>query len=276
MTSKETIRTRIWREEPEPDNPFVAAYCYCHGYDVFGDVLGKATWIEFLYLLFMGERPTEDQANLLQDLAITLANPGPRDHSVQAAMNGGVGGSQSAACLMAALAVGAGQLGGAREVALAMEIWDTCGADLESWEHRIKNPPTHERADVWPAMEHPPGFDPHGASCSTPTKQLLRHLSQQRPAKALIWLEENRPALEAITDCPLTSTGVAATAFHDLGFTSLQGEMLYLLLRLPGAAVHALEQKEFGFRHFPFFRHAVHLTNDPGPHRDSNTETSIK
>ena len=271
MSNKETIRTRVWREEPEPDNPFAAASCYCHGYDVFGDVLGKATWIEYLYLLFMGERPTRDQASLLQDLAVALANPGPRDHSVQAAMNGGVGGSHSAACLMAALAVGAGQLGGAREVALAMEFWETCGTDLKSWERRINNPPIQEHADVWPVMEHVPGFDPHGASCSSPTMQLLGHLSQQSPAKALKWLQKNRSAIETLTDCPLTSTGIAAAALHDLGFTSLQGEMLYLLLRLPGAAVHALEQKEYGFRHFPFFRHAIHLENDPGPHIENSS-----
>ena len=29
--------------------------------------------------------------------------------------------------------------------------------------------------------------------------------------------------------------------------------MLYLLLRLPGAAAHALEQKQISHRNFPFF-----------------------
>lgn len=273
-TPKESIRTRIWREDPETDNPFAAAASFCHGYDVYGDLLGKASWIEYLYLLFKGERPTREQASLLEDLAVALANPGPRDHSVQAAMNGGVGGSHNAACLMAALAVGAGQLGGAREVALAMEIWSACGTDLQSWETRLKNPPHEERADVWPEMEHPPGFDPHGASCATPIRQLLQHLSKQNPARALSWLSNNRSDLETIADCPLTWTGVAAAAFHDLGFTSQQSEMLYLLLRLPGAAVHALEQKEFGFRHFPFFRHAIHLDDDPGPYHETRQEKS--
>lgn len=274
-TPKESIRSRIWREEAEADNPFAAAACYCHGYDVYGDVLGKATWIEYLYLLFKGERPSREQAKLLEDLAVVLANPGPRDHSVRAAMNGGVGGSHSAACLMAALAVGAGQLGGAREVALAMEIWDACETDLNAWEGRLRNPPQEERADVWPVMEHPPGFDPHGASCATPVRQVLQHLSKQSPARALSWLVDNRPALETVADCPLTWTGVAAAALHDLGFTPQQGEMLFLLLRLPGAAVHALEQKEFGFRHFPFFRHAVHLGNDPGPYIEGQQEKVI-
>lgn len=263
MTRRETIRTRIWREEPEPDNPFAAARSYCHGYDVYGDVLGKAGWIEFIHLLFRGERPDDAQRALLEDLAVAIANPGPRDHSVLAAMNGGVGGSHAAACLMAALGVGAGQLGGAREVALAMDNWTACGLSMDAWRRRIADPPRDERADVWPVMEHVPGFDPHGASCATPVRQTLDHLAARSPGPALPWLATGREHLESLAAAPLAMTGVAAAALHDLGFTTDQGEMLFLLLRLPGAAVHALEQKEFGFRHFPFFNDAVRLANDP-------------
>lgn len=263
MNKRETIRTRIWREEPEADNPFAAAKCHCHGYDVYGDVLGKSTWIEFVYLLFIGERPTKQQARLLEDLAVALANPGPRDHSVQAAMNGGVGGSHAAACLMAALGVGAGQLGGAREIILAMSLWHDCGTDSEAWNQRVKSSPQDEYSDVWPVPEHPPGFDPHGKSCSTPVRQTLTLLADRSPGHALRWLALNRDTLENMFNCPLAMTGVTAAAFHDLGFSPEQAEMMYLILRLPGAAVHALEQKEFGFRHFPFFQNAVHLADDP-------------
>ena len=55
-------------------------------------------------------------------LALALANPGPRDPMVHAAMCGGVGGSHAAASLIAALAVGAGQSGGAREVLRYAEV----------------------------------------------------------------------------------------------------------------------------------------------------------
>jgi len=41
--------------------------------------------------------------------------------------------------------------------------------------------------------------------------------------------------------------------------------MLFLLLRLPGAAAHALEQKEHGWRKYPFFGDGLTLTDDPGP-----------
>lgn len=259
----ETIRTSIWQEEPEPDNPFAAAACYCHGYDVYGDILGNTGWIEFIYLLFRGERPIAEQRRLMEDLAVALANPGPRDHSVLAAMNGGVGGSHNAACLMAALGVGAGQLGGSREVFLAMELWAELGTDLTAWTNRITAPQIDERADVWLPMEHPPGFDPHGASCATPVRQALHHLALARSDGALSWLQQNRETLEKAADSPLAMTGVAAAALHDLGFDKDQGEMLYLLLRLPGAAAHALEQKNIGFRNFPFFFSAVRLENDP-------------
>src|SRR6266571_4178248 len=99
---REKIHTRIWLEEPEPDNPFAARAAYCHGYDVFGEMLGKARWVEMVYLLFRGEAPSPQNADLLEALAVALANPGPRDPSVHAAMCGGVCGSTAAASLIAA------------------------------------------------------------------------------------------------------------------------------------------------------------------------------
>ncbi len=271
---RDIFNTRIWDEVPEADNPFAAAASFCHGYDVYGDLLGKASWIEYLYLLFLGERPSSQQAALLEGLAVALANPGIRDHSVHAAMNGGVGGSTSASCLMAALAVGAGQLGGAHEIYRAMEYWNSCGRDIKTWEHLLRNPPQEERIDIWLPMEHAPGFDPHGASCSTPVRQTLTYLSAQSPGPHLPWLSAQRVLLESITGSPLAMSGVAAAAFHDLKLSAEQGEMLYLLLRLPGAAVHALEQKDYGWRRFPFFTNALHLENDPGPVVAPDKETS--
>lgn len=259
----ETIRSTIWHEEPEADNPFAARACFCHGYDVYGDILGKASWIEYLFLLFRGERPTTEQAKLLEGLAVAVANPGIRDSSVRAAMNGGVGGSLNAACLMAALAVGAGQYGGAHEVAICIENWNKCGTNIEEWKNKLLRPLEDERSDIWLPIEHPAGFDPHGASCSTPVLKTLNYLSGLGIGNALLWLKQNRTELEKAINCPLTITGVAAAALYDLGFYSKQGEMLFLLLRLPGAAVHALEQREYGWRNYPFFSNAIHLEDNP-------------
>jgi citrate synthase len=262
----ETIRTRIWQEEAEPDNAFAALSCHCHGYDVYGDLLINASWIAYLFLLFRGEAPSAQQARLLEGLAIALANPGPRDAAVHAAMCGGVGGSTSASCLMAALAVGAGASGGAREVRLAMEDWVARGTDLALWQEGLAIKPVDDPADVWPAPGHAPGFDPHGVRCAGSVMKTLAHLAGLGCGQSLAWLQINRSSLESSAGIPLAMIGVAAAALCDLGFTSAQGEMLFLLLRLPGAAVHALEQKDYGHKNFPFFR--VELENDPGPAQD--------
>ena len=263
--TEEKFYTSIWDEIPEPDNPFVAATCYCHGYDVYGDLLGKASWIEYLYLLFRGERPSSRQAKLLEGLAVALANPGIREPSVHAAMSGGAGGSTSASCLMAALAVGAGQLGGAHEVYRAMQYWQQCGMDIEAWHKQLLDPPQEERIDTWLPIEHPPGFDPHGISCPTSVRQTLCYLAKISPGSHLPWLQTHRETIESSIKLPLTMSGVTAAAFTDLNMDAKQAEMLYLLLRLPGAAAHALEQQVFGWRRFPIFTNAVHLTDDPGP-----------
>ena len=260
--SEEVIHSRIWQEEAESDNAFAAASCHCPGYDVYGELLGNASWIVYLFLLFRGEAPTNQQAKLLEGLAIALANPGPRDASVHAAMCGGVGGSTSASCLMAALGVGAGASGGAREVFYAMQDWQTRGSDLASWQAGLKVKPVDAPADVWPVPEHAPGFDPYGIRCTAPVKQTLVNLASVGCGQSLIWLHENQEALESAAGLPLAMTGVAAAALNDLGCTPEQGEMLCLLLRLPGAAVHALEQKEVGYKNFPFFK--IELENDPG------------
>jgi citrate synthase len=270
--SSETIRTRIWQEEAEPDNAFAALSCHCHGYDVYGDLLVHASWIEYLFLLFRGEAPSREQARLLEGLVIALANPGLRDAAVHAAMCGGVGGSTSASCLMAALAVGAGASGGAREVRLAMEDWLARGTDLALWQKGLATKTAADPADVWPAPGHPPGFDPYGVRCATPVLQTLTHLASLGCGHSLSWLQTNRPSLEYAAGLPLAMIGVAAAALHDLGCTPAQGEMLHLLLRLPGAAVHALEQKDYGHKNFPFFH--IELENDPGPTQSNSSAQS--
>ncbi len=258
-SKQETITTKIWKEIPEDDNPFAAKVCYCSGFDVYGDLLGKASYIEYLYLLFKLEPPSQNQAKLLEGLSIALANPGIRDHSVRGAMNAGAGGSTHASALIAALAVGAGNLGGGREIYNMVKYWEQCGTDINAWEQMIKEPPVEERADVWVPMEHAPGFDPSGASCTLPVKQVLAYLAEVGVSEKLKWLQANRLDLEEFAECPLAMSGIAATVFYDLGLNPNQAEMLFLLLRLPGAAVHALEQEQLGWRRYPFFSEGLKL-----------------
>jgi citrate synthase len=255
---QENIQTRIWREEAETDNPFLARTCYCSGYDVYGELLHKASWAEYLYLLFKLERPAEWQASLLERLMIALANPGPREYSVQAAMTAAAGGSTAASSLMAALAVGAGQVGGAREVYEAMVAWNDLGMDLEKWGHCLANPQSQEIVQVWPEREYPPGFEPYAHTCSTPVQQTLDCFRNIYSEEALGWLHKHRHLLETAAKRSLAMTGIVAAALIDLKFTPSEGEMICLLLRLPGAAAHALEQ-HMQWRKYPFFKDGLAL-----------------
>lgn len=257
----ERLHTRIWSEEAEPGDPFTAAACTCAGYDVYGDLLGQATWVEYLHLLCKGERPRSEAARALEILAVALGNPGPRDPSVHAAMSAAAGGSTAASALMAALAVGAGASGGAREVLQAMEEWEHCGTDLAPWRERLTRSPGAAAREVWPEAGHPPGFDPHALRCAGPVRRTLALLAEVLPGGCAGWLAAEREALEALAGRPVSMMGVAAAALRDLGISPREGEMLVLLLRLPGAAAHALEQGERGHRSFPFF--SVELLDDP-------------
>lgn len=255
------IHTRIWREDAEPDNPFATRTAYCRGYDVFGQMVGRTRWVEMLYLLFRDELPAAAALDMLEALAVALANPGPRDPSIHAAMCAGVGGSTAAAALIAALSVGAGRYHGARDVFDAMTAWQACGMDYAAWIAHLRRDPGEE-IDIWPPREHPPGFEAHGVSTPTTVRQLLETLAQIGASPRLSWMAGQRQALEQAVGLPLETSGVAAAALSDLGFAPAEGEMLYLLLRLPGAAAHALEQEALGYRKFPFG--AVDLENDPG------------
>ena len=152
---------------------------------------------------------------------------------------------------MAALAVGAGRYGGAREVRAGIEAWREGETDIEFWRGRL----TVLREDpdaVFPPEDHPPGFDPHGVSVAVVVMQTLARLASLLPGSRCAWLWRHRSTLEESARCPLSMAGVAAAALTDLGFTPAAGEMFYLLLRLPGAAAHAVEQSRSGHKTLPF------------------------
>ena len=86
----ERLQTRIWQEEPSPDNPYVAAACRLHGYALTDLVEGRS-FVDCLYLLFRGELPTAAEARLLERALIGLINPGPRHPATRAAIAAGVG-----------------------------------------------------------------------------------------------------------------------------------------------------------------------------------------
>lgn len=261
-----TYTTGIWQDIPHDDDPFAPAISRCFGFDVHGDLLKNAGWFEYLLLLFKGEPPAHWQARLLEKVAMVLTNPGPRDASVRAAMAGGTGGSPDATVLIAALGIGAGQQGGAHEVETLVNAWSHCDTELTAWQAFFENPDKDYVEDVWAPYEHAPGFAPHGARCAATIIHSLEYLASISQGHRLTWLQAQRPTLEKLQQKPLAMPAVIAAAFADLGLAPSQASMLFLILRLPGAAAHALEQRALGWKASPFYAPGIELQDDPGAH----------
>lgn len=259
----ECISTNIWSEHASTDNPFVAKSCRVYGYDVFQDVLPHASYPAYLYLLFKGEAPDTLQQQLFEKLMIILAHPGIRDPSVRAAMNSGVGGSGNAASLMAALAIGAGSQGGAREVYYLCQAWQHCQQDLTQWQNYLQHPNTASQIDVWPDMQFPPGFTTLGEHANPIVQQSLQQLAPLDSTGNCEWLSTHLVKLETMAQSPANLLLVCSAILYSLKFQPEQAEMLTLLLRLPGAAIHALEQQAMGYKSYPFFGDKLTLLDDP-------------
>jgi len=113
--------TRIWDEEASVENPYLAQRCRCHGYDIL-ELAEKRSFVEVLFLLFQGELPSSNQAKLLETLMIATMNPGPRHPGTRAAMNAGVGKTNTAHILPISLSIIGGSHLGGEEVVEAMHF----------------------------------------------------------------------------------------------------------------------------------------------------------
>ncbi|BDX06783.1 hypothetical protein [Planctobacterium marinum] len=265
MEEVPSFKTSIWQDIPEDDNAFVAKQSVCHGYDVFGDVLGNATFSEYLMMLFTGNKPSQEQVYLFDCMAVALGNAGPRDLAIRAAMNSGVGGAPAAANLMSFLSVAAGNYEGGHELHYLVSCFKQFHFQEEKWLEAFKNPnQSRLREDIWEKFEHPPGFLPHASKTSAITLKFMDLRGKSGSYPAVNWLHKYYPDFEEATGMAVSTNFVAAACFYELGFSPEQAELCSLIIRLPGAAVHSLEAKNQGWKQFPFFGKQTELTSDPG------------
>ena len=259
------IYSTFWQENAQPENPFSAEACFCYGYNVYDDILKNGGWREFVLLLFKkGKRPDPWEIELFDKLALFLANPGPRDPSVHAAMCSAVSQTTATAILTSALTVGGGLLGGGHEVPFAM-------AQFALWREQGIPPvidcPEQDCIDAWLPFEHVPGFDPNEDSLSRPLEQGFNVMADISCGGNLSWLKNNQIELQEKTGYPIAKSGLAAAVFLDLGVEPYIAEQCYMMLRLPGVIAHAHDQHQQGYRKFPFFQDSLQLRDDPGEYK---------
>ena len=225
----EKASTSIWYETPAVDNPYIAQAAYCHGYNIV-ELMAKRSYIDVIFLLFRGELPFPDQAELLQQLMIALINPGPRHPATRAAMNTGIGKTDPLHILPISTAIYAGEYTGAREVENAMHFFaDSSGKNSED----LFSLASEDHA--------PAGFGVRHGGIEMMAIQLAAHLKQLPGAgRVLHWGDELAQHLLP-TGKSWLLTGVAAAVLTDLGFSPRAGSCFFQLSGAPGLLAHGLE-----------------------------------
>ncbi len=248
-TFVERAASRIWQEVPTSDNPYITATARCHGYDLM-ELVKKRSYVDVLYLLFRGELPNNEEAELLEQLMIGLINPGPRHPATRAAMNAGVGKTDPAHILPIAITVYGGEHLGAGAIEPAMRFF-----------RQNRNLDPQQVANTLLSSSHPPnvgdwhiapGFGSRFGGIDILSWQLASQLAKLNGAgKSLAWGCRLAEALAQHTQGWL-STGVAAAVFTDLGFNPRAGTGLFQIMAAPGLLAHGIELSNKPITAMPF------------------------
>lgn len=256
----ERVETRIWLEQPAPDNPYNAAAAFCHGYDLRELLAGCSYW-EYVYLLFTGRRCAADQRDLLEKLGIALANPGPRHPATRAVIAAAVSKTDPANVLPLGLNVLAGAHLGATECADAMRFLKRMSRrdPLEEARNRSADPDATTEGDRHPA----PGFGTRFGGIDHLAGTLAASLAQAPGAGAVLaWAQRFAQELQRQGCGGWLMPGLAAAAFLDLGFHPKWGPGLFQWLSAPGLLAHAVEMSNQPLTALPFIDDSRYFIDD--------------
>ncbi len=241
--------TRIWEESPSADNPYLAEQCRCHGYDLL-ELVRKRGFADVLYLLFRGELPTAEEAQLLEALMVAFINPGPRHPASRAAMNAAVGKTDPALILPIALTTLSGTHNAAGTLEEAMRFLRKQqrkrGGEVAAQLLAQANRPAQGDWHI------APGFGSCYNGIDLISAKIADHLVGMSAAGgALRWGREFSRALEA-EGMGWLATGVVAAVLTDLGFPPRAAAGLYQIISAPGLLAHGVELANKPLTAMPF------------------------
>ncbi len=254
------VITSIWKEEARGGNPFYPETSRCHGYDFYGELLGKRDFIEILHLLLRGELPGERQKEHFNLLMSAVINPGPRDPAVHIAMSGSMSGVPTGSALGAGMAVAQGSVEGSAAVEETMRWLLLCRqtllsskdrrGEMKGFLARVSDPAYWEPVFGKPADL--PGFGRLYGERDGQAVALIELLARRGFAGFhLRLLRESERRLDPVTSGWIRLYGVFAASLLDLGFTPEQGNGLFLMARSGGMLAHLCEQVGRNWREFP-------------------------
>ncbi|MGI1678607.1 MAG: citrate synthase [Cellvibrionaceae bacterium] len=244
--------TKIWKEIPSKENPYICESALCHGYDLI-ELMKKSSFIHVLYLMFRGELPCENNKELLERAMIAFINPGPRNSATRAAMDAGIGKTDAGLILPIGLNILSGNFRGAAEVELSMRWlrkhrkFSPKGLVAELLEKSTKEEEASEE-DLTIA----PGFGSHFGSIDKLTLNIADSLiGLSGSGDILLWGNEFAKELN-LNNMGWLNTGVVAAVLCDLGFQPRMGAGLFQIMSAPGLYAHGIELASKPITAMPF------------------------
>lgn len=240
------VTTGIWKETPDPHNPYHTAEARCHGYEHLA-LANNRSFSDVLYLLFRSELPEKAEAELFERLLISVIHPGPRHPACKAIMSAAVSKTNVRNFVPLALTMFSGEWMGSHEVFKAMRFLEASAErDPQAVAAELcQAADTDAEGDITLA----PGFGSLYGSADSYAQRLADNLASDgqysRWAQAFV-------AAIADFNAGYRTTGVFAAVMADLGFTPYQGEMIYQIASAPGLAAQADEKRTRPLTDMPF------------------------
>ena len=238
---RERRRSDEWRTALtciEPNKIIVRGY-------PLDELMGRLTFGEAIYLLFMGELPSPGIGSLMEAMLVSFIDHGVTPPSTLAARNTATAGAGIRACVAAGL-LGFGKHHGG-DIESCMQFLDS-GLDMvrkgatyrEAAERLLRGP--------LDAGETPPGFghrfhtrDPRAARLFQMALELEiegEHIQMIRAVEMVLQQQvgTDRPL-------PVNIDGAIAAVCGDIGIPPSVANALFLISRVPGIAAHSEEER---------------------------------
>lgn len=240
--------TKICYEEPSKSNPYIAESTSYYGYDLI-ELLNKRSYVDVMYLIFRGDLPSVIEANLFEKLMIAFINPGPRHPATRAAMNAGIGKTDSSHVLPIGLTIlGGSHLGGA-EVESSMR-WLRRNSRRDPVE--VAEEVLLSDLELLEDDKLAPGFGKRFDDVDIIPRKIAGEL-MKLPAsgKILNWADKFSQKINE-QKFGWLSTGVVAATLCDLGFQPRTGPGVYQVISAPGIFAHGIEMANKPITAMPF------------------------
>ena len=210
------------------------------------EVMGRLTFGETIYLLFMGEVPSPGVGRLMEAILVSFIDHGATPPSTLAARNTATTGAPLRACVAAGV-LGFGRYHGG-DIQSCMQFLDS-GLEYVRAGHTFRQGAEQIVERCLEAGEVPPGFghryhtrDPRAGRLFQMALELEIEGSHIQMIRAVEMVLAERPDAHGRT-LPVNIDGAIAAVCGDLGFPSAIADALFVISRVPGIAAHAEEER---------------------------------